>query len=77
VNRARLIVVAVWLLGVGVYALIYIGDQLRLDPPDEYARTWTFQLMAFALVRFPFLLVVLGLLLWLLGRRSKVKTLND
>jgi hypothetical protein len=73
-RRVRVTIVLVWLVGVAVYAVVYAKRQLALGPPDEYARTWSFQLMAFALVRMPFLLAALGIMLWLSVRCCKTRT---
>jgi hypothetical protein len=70
-RKMRMTVVLVWLVGVAAYAIVYAKSQLALEPPDEYARTWGFQLMAFALVRMPFLLAALGFMLWLSARCYK------
>lgn len=72
-GRARMAVVSVWLLGVVLYAVFYVDRELALEPYDEYARTWGFQLTAFALVRLPFLLAALGVMLWVTGRCFKTK----
>jgi hypothetical protein len=76
VGRVRMVVVSVWLLGVIVYAVFYVESRLALEPYDEYARTWSFQLVAFALIRLPFLLIALALMLWLTGRYAKAKALD-
>ena len=68
--------VTLWAMGCVVYAYYYITTILALpEPYDAYARNWQFQLMAFCLVRLPFLIAVLPLwiimALFLLGRWTK------
>ena len=69
--------VSLWAVGCVVYAYYYITRILALPdwPYDAYARNWQFQLMAFCIVRLPFLIAVLPLLiimaLFLLRRWTK------
>jgi hypothetical protein len=56
--------VLLWLLGTGLYAYYYIVTILNSPEPfDAYARNWQFQLFAFSLVRLPFLVMALPLLI--------------
>ena len=53
-----------WLLGTGLYAYYYIVTILNSpEGGDAYAMNWQFQLMAFSIVRLPFLILALVLLL--------------
>ena len=48
----------------GLYAYYYIVTILNSpEPYDAYARNWQFQLLAFSLVRLPFLVMALPLLI--------------
>jgi hypothetical protein len=56
--------VSLWAVGCVVYAYYYITTMLALpEPYDAYARNWQFQLMAFCIVRLPFLIALLPLLI--------------
>ncbi len=67
-NRLRLSIVAAWTLATVGYAIFYVQEQLAANPPDLYAQTWRFQLLAFGLMRLPLLLLVLLLALIFLPR---------
>ena len=63
-TKVILSTVLLWLLAVGLYAYYYIVTILNSpEPYDEYARNWQFQLLAFSLVRLPFLVMALPLLI--------------
>ena len=65
-NETKVILstVLLWLLAVGLYAYYYIVIILNSpEPYDAYARNWQFQLLAFSLVRLPFLVMALPLLI--------------
>lgn len=65
-NETKVILstVLLWLLAVGLYAYYYIVTILNSpEPYDAYARNWQFQLLAFSLVRLPFLVMALPLLI--------------
>ena len=63
-TKVILSTVLLWLLAVGLYAYYYIVTILNSpEPYDEYARNWQFQLLAFSLVRLPFLVLALPLLI--------------
>ena len=54
-----------WLIGTSLYAYYYVVTILNSpEPYDAYARNWQFQLFAFSIVRLPFL--ILGLILLLI-----------
>ncbi len=56
--------VLLWLLATALYAYYYIVTILNSpEPYDAYARNWQFQLLAFSIVRLPFLVMALPLLL--------------
>ena len=56
--------VLLWLLATGLYAYYYIVTILNSpEHYDDYARNWQFQLVAFSLVRLPFLVMALPLLI--------------
>ena len=56
--------VLLWLLATVLYAYYYIVTILNSpDSNDAYAQNWQFQLLAFSLVRLPFLVMALPLLL--------------
>jgi hypothetical protein len=59
-----LILVTVWLIATILYAYYYIVSILaRREEFDAYAMNWQFQLLMFSLVRLPFLLLVLAVLI--------------
>ena len=61
-TKVVFLAVLLWALGCVVYAYYYITTILALpEPYDAYARNWQFQLMAFCIVRLPFLIAVLPL----------------
>lgn len=56
--------VLLWLLATALYAYYYIVTILNSpEPYDAYARNWQFQLLAFSIVRLPFLVMTLPLLI--------------
>jgi hypothetical protein len=53
-----------WLLATCLYACYYVVTILNSpEPYDAYARNWQFQLLAFSIVRLPFLVMTLPLLI--------------
>ncbi|HEV8168901.1 MAG TPA: hypothetical protein VGP59_06120 [Pyrinomonadaceae bacterium] len=59
-----LILVGVWLVATSLYAYYYVTSILALpDEFDAYAMNWQFQLLMFSLVRLPFMLLVLAVLI--------------
>jgi len=59
-----LILVGVWLVATSLYAYYYVVSILALpDEFDAYAMNWQFQLLMFSLVRLPFMLLVLAVLI--------------
>lgn len=63
-TKVILSTVLLWLLGTGLYAYYYIVTILNSpEPYDAYARNWQFQLLAFSIVRLPFLVMALPLLI--------------
>ena len=48
-----------WLLFSSLYALYYVVSNLAGPPTDAYAATWDFQLLMFAIVRLPYLIMIL------------------
>jgi len=62
--KVLLLVVSLWLVGTCLYAYYYIVTILNSpEGGDAYAMNWQFQLMAFSLVRLPFLILALVLLI--------------
>ncbi|HVI70567.1 MAG TPA: hypothetical protein VM656_03655 [Pyrinomonadaceae bacterium] len=62
--KRTLILVTVWLIATILYAYYYIVSILaRREEFDAYAMNWQFQLLMFSLVRLPFLLLVLAVLI--------------
>jgi hypothetical protein len=56
--------VLLWLLATGLYAYYYVVTILNSpEPYDAYARNWQFQLLAFSIIRLPFLIGLLYLLI--------------
>ena len=56
--------VLLWLLASCVYAYYYVVTILALpEDYDAYARNWKFQLLMFSLVRLPWLVLVLAIVL--------------
>lgn len=61
--KVILVTVLLWLFATCLYAYYYIVTILNSpEPYDAYARNWQFQLLAFSLVRLPYLLLALLLL---------------
>lgn len=48
-----------WLVGVAIYAAIYITDRLAQPGLEGYETEWTWQLLFFGLSRLPWLIAVL------------------
>lgn len=71
-NRRRLFsplaVVALWAVATALYAWAYASSFVHSPDSVGYEADWGFQFLMFALVRLPFLLVALGVLLWANGR---------
>ena len=70
-------VLAVWALVTGAYAWVYVSD-LEHDPSGiGYERELRFQLLLFAIARWPFLLMALAVAVaaWWVTRRPKVELL--
>lgn len=62
--KRTLILVTVWLIATILSAYYYIVSILaRREEFDAYAMNWQFQLLMFSLVRLPFLLLVLAVLI--------------
>jgi hypothetical protein len=62
--KVMLSTVLLWLLATCLYAYYYVVTILNSpEPYDAYARNWQFQLLAFSLVRLPFLIGLLYLLI--------------
>jgi len=62
--KVVLVTVLLWCVATGLYAYYYIVTILNdPEPYDAYARNWQFQLLAFSLVRLPFLMLALPLLI--------------
>ena len=69
--------VLLWLLATVLYAYYYIVTILNSPEPfDAYAMNWQFQLFAFSIVRLPFLLMALAVLLTAILAVSKYKRRN-
>ena len=70
-----LIVVAVWLIVTSLYAYYYIVSILASrEEFDAYARNWQFQLLMFSLVRLPYMLMLLAILIgivWVSAPQTK------
>ena len=63
-RKVILAIVVLWLIATCLYAYYYVVTILNLpEPYDAYARNWQFQLLAFAIVRLPFLILALNLLI--------------
>lgn len=56
--------VAVWLGGTGLYAFYYVQSRLKLPGLVGYEAEWDWQLLFFGLVRLPWLLLVLAVVVW-------------
>lgn len=74
-TKVVLLMISLWAVGWVAYAYYYIRRILALPqwPYDAYAKNWQFQLIAFCIVRLPFLVALLVLLVALaliLLRRS-------
>ena len=62
--KLALMVWFIWLVATSAYAYYYIVSTLALpEEYDAYARNWEFQLLAFSLVRLPFLILILVVLI--------------
>ena len=71
--------ILVWLLATCAYAYYYIVTILALpEDYDAYARNWRFQLLAFSLVRLPWLFlglaVIVGVIIALPNRKTSRST---
>ena len=67
--KVILVTVFLWLVATCLYAYYYVVTILNSpEPYDAYARNWQFQLLAFSLVRLPYL--ILALLLLVIGALS-------
>jgi hypothetical protein len=63
-TKVILSIVLLWLLATCLYAYYYVVTILNsAEPYDAYARNWQFQLLAFSIVRLPFLVMALPLLI--------------
>jgi hypothetical protein len=74
--------VLLWLLASCVYAYYYVVTILALpEDYDAYARNWKFQLLMFSLVRLPWLVlvlaIVLGVIIVLPKRKARGHTQTD
>lgn len=56
--------VIVWALATSAYAYVYVTSSVALPEAVGYETDWSWQLFFFALVRLPFLILVLGALLY-------------
>jgi hypothetical protein len=67
-NRRRLLsqlaVVALCGVATALYAWAYASKHVHSPDSVGYEADWGFQFLMFAIVRLPFLLLALGLLLW-------------
>jgi hypothetical protein len=74
-NRRRLLsqlaVVALWGVATALYAWAYASSFVHSPESVGYEADWGFQFSMFAIFRLPFLLLALGLLLWV-NRRYRI-----
>jgi len=58
--KLLLLIIVSWLVVTSLYAYYYVVTILALpEEYDAYARNWKFQLLAFSLVRLPYLVLAL------------------
>jgi hypothetical protein len=58
--KLTLLIIVSWLVVTSLYAYYYVVTILALpEEYDAYARNWKFQLLAFSLVRLPYLVLAL------------------
>ena len=53
-----------WFIGTVAYAIFYVHSQLRLEGLEGYEKEWDWQLLFFAVLRLPFLLIGLASIVW-------------
>jgi len=68
--------IVVWAVAVAVYAYVYVTSRIALPGAEGYERLWDWQLFFFAIGRLPFLVILLGVILWL-ERRISGRRRND
>jgi len=65
-----LAVLAVWAIATSIYAWMYASERVHSPDSVGYEAEWGFQFLMFAIVRLPFLLPLLALLMvWAIRRR--------
>jgi len=68
--------IVVWAVAVAVYAYVYVTSRIALPGAEGYERLWDWQLFFFAIGRLPFLVILLGVILWV-ERRISGRRRND
>ncbi len=68
--------IVVWAVAVAGYAYVYVTSRIALRGAEGYERLWDWQLFFFAIGRLPFLVILLGVILWL-ERRISGRRRND
>ena len=62
--KLTLMIVVGWLIVTALYAYYYVVSILaHREEYDAYARSWEFQLLMFSLVRLPFLILILTVII--------------
>lgn len=56
--------VLVWCLITLIYAYLYVTTVLSFPDLEGYEAEWDWQLMFFAIVRLPWMLIALALIIW-------------
>jgi hypothetical protein len=70
-------VFALWAVGTSIYAWKYAFDFVHDPSSVGYEADWGFQFLMFAIVRLPFLLLALALLMvWAIRRRRALTATN-
>ncbi|HQO16465.1 MAG TPA: hypothetical protein PLG02_05845 [Methylotenera sp.] len=65
-NRKKVIglTILAWCLITAIYAYLYVTTVLSYPDLQGYEAEWDWQLMFFAIVRLPWLLLALALIIW-------------
>lgn len=65
-NRKKVIglTILTWCLITAIYAYLYVTTVLSYPDLQGYEAEWDWQLMFFAIVRLPWLLLALALIIW-------------
>jgi uncharacterized membrane protein YedE/YeeE len=63
--------VLIWFTMTMAYAYLYVHNRITWPAAAGYEKDWTFQLTMFGIVRFPLLVAILAVVLWLEKRGAR------